>query len=65
MIRVDVKDYCSECLDFQPNVERPEKFYNDMTMIVITDTIIRCQNRKRCECIRQYLERRCTDDAKQ
>ena len=65
MIRVEVEDYCSECLDFQPDVEKPQKIYAYMDEITVTDTIIRCENRKRCEHIRRYLERKCTDDAKQ
>lgn len=59
MIRVEVEEYCSECLDFQPDVEKPQKLYADITEITVTDTVIRCENRKR------YLERKCTNDAKQ
>lgn len=59
MIRVEVEKYCSECLDFQPDVEKPQKLYTDIT---VTDTVIRCENRKRCEHIRRYLERKCTND---
>ena len=64
MIRVEVEEYCSECLDFQPDVEKPQKLYADITEITVTDTVIRCENRKRCEHIRRYLERKCTNDAK-
>ncbi len=69
MIRVEVEGYCSECLDFQPDVEKPQKLYANVTEItmtdteiIVTDTVIRCKNRKRCEHIRRYLERKCTDD---
>lgn len=69
MIRVEVEEYCSECLDFQPDVEKPQKLYANVTEItmtdteiIVTDTVIRCENRKRCEHIRRYLERKCTDD---
>lgn len=48
MIRVEVEEYCSECLDFQPDVEKPQKLYADITEITVTDTVIRCENRKRC-----------------
>lgn len=71
MITIDVAEYCSECLDFQPDVEKPQKLYADITEITeiteitVTDTVIRCENRKRCEHIRRYLERKCTNDAKQ
>lgn len=62
MIRVEVEKYCSECMDFEPDVEKPQKMYAYMDEITITDTVIRCEHRKRCEHIRRYLERKCTDD---
>ena len=58
MIRVEVEDYCSECMDFEPDVKKPQK----MDEIIISDTVIRCKNRKRCEYIKRYLERKVTDD---
>lgn len=61
MIRVEVEDYCSECMDFEPDVEKPQKMYAYMNEITISDTVIRCKNRKHCEHIRRYLERKVTD----
>ena len=58
MIRVDVEEYCSDCEDFQAEVERPSKmFANGGRDVFLTDTVITCTNRKRCEAIRRYLER--------
>lgn len=62
MICIDVKEYCSECLDFEPDIERPQKFYDAGSEICISDTIIRCENRKRCEQIKRYLERKVLND---
>lgn len=62
MIRVEVEYYCSECMDFEPDVEKPQKIYSCMSEITISDTVIHCQNRKRCEHIRRYLERKVTDN---
>lgn len=62
MIRVEVEDYCSECMDFEPDVEKPQKMYAYMNEIMISDTVIRCENRKRCEHIKRYLERKVPDD---
>lgn len=62
MICIDVKDYCSECMDFEPDIEKPQKFYGMGNEICVTDTIIRCENRKRCEQIKRYLEREVTGD---
>lgn len=62
MIRVEVKNYCSECVDFEPDVEKPQKMYCGNSEVTMTDTVIRCENRKRCEHIRRYLERKGTYD---
>ncbi len=60
MIRVDVKDYCSECMDFEPDVEKPQKIYCGGFESTITDTVIHCKNRRRCDNIRRYFERKDT-----
>ncbi len=55
MIRVDVEDYCQQCLDFTPDVAPAVRTYEDGTMSQ-TDTVIRCQYRRRCAGIKRYLE---------
>lgn len=57
MIRIDVQDYCQACLDFEPDIEKPTKFYSGSEVIEQTDTVVRCEYRKRCEGIKRYLER--------
>lgn len=58
MIKVEVEDYCQSCLDFEPNVTRPAKFYDGVNEIVeIGDTIIRCEWRKRCAHIVRHIKR--------
>lgn len=55
MIRVDVEDYCQNCLDFNPDVSKAERVtLGDEASY--TDTIIRCKYRKRCCGIRRFLE---------
>lgn len=57
MIRVEVREYCHDCFDFDPNITHPESFMlTDGTTIGQTDTIIRCRDRNKCENIRRYLE---------
>lgn len=56
MIRVDVEDYCQSCLDFTPEVNKPEKLCNGSGEIIIGDTVIQCKYRKRCAGIKRYLE---------
>ena len=58
MIRVEVEEYCQSCLDFEPDVTKPEKVYGDDNAIVLSDTVIRCKYRKRCQGITRYLEHR-------
>lgn len=47
MITIDVAEYCSACMDFDPDVQRPQKAYGMSEEIVISDTVIRCSNRNR------------------
>lgn len=62
MITLDVADYCSACMDFDPDVQRPQKAYGLSEEIVLSDTVIRCANRNRCKNIERYLRKKVTDD---
>lgn len=58
MIRVEVEDYCQQCLDFTPDVTKPERLYtiDNPDGFVMSDTIVRCEYRKRCAGIKRYLD---------
>lgn len=58
MIRVEVEDYCQQCLDFTPDVTKPERLYfnNGEVDFAMSDTIVRCEYRKRCAGIKRYLD---------
>lgn len=56
MIKVQVEDYCEHCLDFSPDVTKPERHLTSNDEFVLSDTIIQCQYRKRCAGIKRYLE---------
>ena len=58
MITIDVAEYCSACMDFDPDVQRPQKAYGMSEEIVISDTVIRCSNRNRCKNIERYLRKK-------
>ena len=58
MIRLEIAEYCSECEDFKASVETPAKYFAEDEVIVLSDTVISCANKKRCEAIRRYLERK-------
>ena len=55
MITIDVAEYCSACMDFDPDVQRPQKAYGMSEEIVISDTVIRCSNRNRCKNIIEMI----------
>ena len=57
MIRVRVEEYCHACLDFCPDVTKPNKVMLPDGDLVLGDTVIQCEYRKRCENIRKYLMR--------
>lgn len=66
MIRVEVEPYCQECLDFEPDLKRPEKTIlygldpceKPIELVTVSDSIIRCKYRNRCRKIKEYLEKR-------
>lgn len=58
MIRIEVADYCNECMDFDPDVERPQKVYRFDEELTISDTVVRCANRNRCRNIARYLKKK-------
>lgn len=58
MIRVEVEEYCHQCLDFSPDVIKPERIYagGEEVTALRADTVIQCNHRKRCAGITRYLE---------
>ncbi len=56
MIYLQVRDYCQSCLDFNPSVTKPQRVMMHDGEMVLTDTIVECEHKKRCEGIRRYLE---------
>lgn len=59
MIRIEVEDYCQDCLSFEADVTKPERMYSGADeCFVVGDTIVRCEYRKRCASITRYLEKR-------
>mgnify|MGYP003289017354 CR=1 FL=1 len=72
MIRLEVKEYCSECCDFEADVTKPERQtarvfdmkQGDWVLATggQTDTIVRCKYAKRCEAIKRYLSQQKGDN---
>ena len=63
MIRLDIQEYCDNCLDFSPAVDRPQKAFGLDGTVVQTDTIITCEHATRCEMIKRYLTRKMKGDS--
>lgn len=62
MIRLNVEDYCHNCLDFSPDVIKAERIIiGDETSY--SDTIVQCEYRKRCQAIKRYLEHQTKEEA--
>lgn len=59
MIKLDVCEYCQDCLEFDPCVtDRPDLLYVDNKPYgFICDTIVKCKNRYMCETLYKYLKR--------
>lgn len=64
MIKLEVEPYCHECPDFDPDLQRPEQevLYSrepgsgrPTSYVRISDTIVRCKYRIRCQKIQEYL----------
>ena len=67
MIRLEVEDYCQDCLQFTADVKPPEKLYgmNGIpmeSMVIQSDTVVRCQYRKQCRRLMEYLKRHVETD---
>ena len=54
-IRLEVEEYCGNCCDFKPNVDKSCYFvgHNEARY----NTTITCKNADKCELIRKYLEK--------
>lgn len=53
MIKLDVEDYCQECLDFDPEKESVCLYSGDKICQCITT--VRCKHRNRCKNIMQWF----------
>lgn len=57
MIKLEVEDYCQDCMDFSADVTGPQRIRTTCNReIVFSDTIVRCEYRKRCAGIKRFLE---------
>lgn len=59
MIKLDVREYCQDCTEFEPQItKRPEKLnIGFIGFCICGDTIIEREYRNRCDAIHNYLKK--------
>ena len=57
MIRLEVKDYCHSCSEFNPDIKYPTNFYADGKVVMMTDTLVRCKDRCKCENLKCHIKK--------
>lgn len=62
MICLDVQEYCDNCSDFSPAVNKPHKVFRSDGSVIQSDTIVTCEHATRCEMIKRYLARKMKGD---
>lgn len=55
MIRIDVEEYCHQCQDFHPDVIPASKVTIGNDEVILTDTLVKCEFRKRCSSMMRFL----------
>jgi len=56
MIKLDIKNYCHSCTEFDPEVEYPKHIYTNGDITVSSNTVIRCKERAKCENFMRHLK---------
>ena len=59
MIKLDIREYCQDCTEFEPQVaQRPAQSASlSGDTRVFGDTIVECEHRRHCEALYNYLKR--------
>lgn len=54
MIRLIVDGYCENCPEFCADVEKTHVYTDELQ---ITNTVIMCEHRNRCKCIKDMIQK--------
>ena len=58
MLKLEVKEYCQNCPDFEADVIKNTGYsINGETGIIYSNTIIRCEHCSMCEQLHDYIKR--------
>lgn len=60
-IKLKVEDYCQQCLDFTPELIKPQRVMLDNCEAAISDAIVYCQYSKRCYGLVRHLRNAAVD----
>lgn len=58
MIRLEVKDFCQNCVEFDPETTVSERSYCGMTRMEIeANTIVTCRNAQKCNRLYEFIKK--------
>ena len=58
MIRLEVKDFCQNCTEFDPETTVSERSYCGMTGVnILADTTVTCRNAQKCNCLYEFIKK--------
>lgn len=58
MIKLDVREYCQACAEFEPQVtQRPELYISASENYFYGDTVVQCENRYKCKVLYNHLKK--------
>lgn len=58
MIRLEVKDFCQNCAEFDPETTVNEISYMGMTgRKIVADTTVTCRNAQKCNCLYEFIKK--------
>ena len=64
-IKLNVEEYCQDCLDFEADVTKPTRMYADDDVVrSYRRIVVRCKYRKRCANQIRYLEQKLKGEQK-
>lgn len=62
MIKLDVCEYCQDCLEFAPYVDqRPDLYYSNGEQYLCGDTVVKCANHCKCKVLYSHLKKENND----
>lgn len=58
MIALEVKDYCQNCVEFDPETTVNEKsYYGIAGMEIKADTTVTCRNEQKCNRLYEFIKK--------